>query len=242
VPSLRPARKLIKFECRLPRATLHVPGSKAAPAALLSPLGLPDSPGVPRSTTRNNPHAPRYNDLARPLKSSLRKSGRNRRVIWRRWWQMPGFTRARPGFLKACAELTRRPRAALLTFEKVMTGFRIAYARRPGQVIGVTPRPHHPGKVKSAVVLPVGAYGGRADIMDLWAPGVRWLSGRAPVSGKSPGDDRRNQTSNCSSNRHLRAPGHQSTSVSAQASWRRQGSWAAISGGPHQRHVRLLPL
>jgi len=93
----------------------HVPGQcRLRPFAT---LGLPDSPGVPRSTSRQPPSPPPYNDLE-ALKALLRKIRRNRGVIPGAVVGQCGLHRAEPGLPlgRACAELTRRTTAPLLHF------------------------------------------------------------------------------------------------------------------------------
>ncbi len=70
----------------------------------------------------------------------------------------------KPEFLSALRKLNECPAGALLIFDEVITGFRVAYGGAQ-QVLGVTPDLTTLGKIVGGG-LPVGAYGGRADIMD----------------------------------------------------------------------------
>jgi len=78
-----------------------------------------------------------------------------------------GFIPPEPGFLEGIRELTKE-NGALLVFDEVMTGFRISYGGAQAK-FGVTPDLTTMGKVIGGG-LPVGAYGGRADIMAMVAP------------------------------------------------------------------------
>jgi glutamate-1-semialdehyde aminotransferase len=78
-----------------------------------------------------------------------------------------GFIPPVPGFLEGIRELTKE-NGALLVFDEVMTGFRISYGGAQAK-FGITPDLTTMGKVIGGG-LPVGAYGGRADIMAMVAP------------------------------------------------------------------------
>ncbi|TWB91813.1 glutamate-1-semialdehyde 2,1-aminomutase [Synechococcus sp. Ace-Pa] len=155
--------KLIKFEgCYHGHADMFLVKAGSGVAT----LGLPDSPGVPRSTTANTLTAP-YNDLEAVKKLFAENPGEIAGVILEPVVGNAGFIVPEPGFLEGLRELTR-DHGALLTFDEVMTGFRIAYGGAQAK-FGVTPDLTTLGKVIGGG-LPVGAYGGRADIMDLVAP------------------------------------------------------------------------
>ena len=78
-----------------------------------------------------------------------------------------GFITPEPGFLEGLREITKE-HGALLVFDEVMTGFRISYGGAQAH-FGVTPDLTTMGKVIGGG-LPVGAYGGRADIMQMVSP------------------------------------------------------------------------
>ena len=78
-----------------------------------------------------------------------------------------GVVPPQPGFLEALRELTRRA-GALLIFDEVITGFRVAYGGAQA-LYGVTPDLTCLGKIIGGG-LPVGAYGGRREIMEMLAP------------------------------------------------------------------------
>ncbi len=155
--------KLIKFEgCYHGHADMFLVKAGSGVAT----LGLPDSPGVPRSTTTNTLTAP-YNDLEAVKKLFADNPGEIAGVILEPVVGNAGFITPEPGFLEGLRELTRE-HGALLTFDEVMTGFRISYGGAQAR-FGVTPDLTTMGKVIGGG-LPVGAYGGRADIMAMVAP------------------------------------------------------------------------
>jgi glutamate-1-semialdehyde 2,1-aminomutase len=129
-------------------------------------LGLPDSPGVPRALAELTTVLP-FND-AEALHQEFRLRGNETAcVIVEPIAGNMGCVLPRPGFLKTMREVTAR-HGALLIFDEVMTGFRVA-AGGAQQLYGIRPDLTTLGKVIGGG-LPVGAYGGRADIMDSVAP------------------------------------------------------------------------
>jgi len=129
-------------------------------------LGLPDSPGVPKSTTSNTLTAP-YNDLEAVKALFEENPDQIAGVILEPVVGNSGFIPPDTGFLEGLRILTQE-NDALLVFDEVMTGFRIAYGGAQAK-FGVTPDLTTLGKVIGGG-LPVGAYGGRKDIMALVAP------------------------------------------------------------------------
>ncbi|MGA2615467.1 MAG: glutamate-1-semialdehyde 2,1-aminomutase [Spirochaetia bacterium] len=129
-------------------------------------LGLPDSPGVPRAATADTLPCP-YNDL--PALESVFKSNRGKiaAVILEPVCGNMGVVPPREGFLKGVRELTARE-GALLVFDEVMTGFRVHLGGAQA-LYGIAPDLTTLGKVIGGG-LPVGAYGGRRDIMEMVAP------------------------------------------------------------------------
>jgi len=129
-------------------------------------LGLPDSPGVPRAATADTLSAP-YNDLA-ALDALFERFGSEiAAVIVEPVAGNMGVVPPRPGFLEGLCERTRA-HGALLVFDEVMTGFRVAFGGAQARY-GVTPDLTCLGKVIGGG-LPVGAYGGPAELMDRVAP------------------------------------------------------------------------
>ncbi|MGB7443092.1 MAG: glutamate-1-semialdehyde 2,1-aminomutase [Coleofasciculaceae cyanobacterium] len=129
-------------------------------------LGLPDSPGVPKSATANTLTAP-YNDLEAVKALFEANPEQIAGVILEPIVGNSGFVTPKAGFLEGLRELTQQ-NGALLVFDEVMTGFRIAYGGVQAK-FGVTPDLTTLGKVIGGG-LPVGAYGGRKDIMSMVAP------------------------------------------------------------------------
>ena len=155
--------KIIKFEgCYHGHADMFLVKAGSGVAT----LGLPDSPGVPRSTTSNTLTAP-YNDLEAVKELFAENPDAISGVILEPVVGNAGFITPEPGFLEGLRELTKE-HGALLVFDEVMTGFRISYGGAQER-FGVTPDLTTMGKVIGGG-LPVGAYGGRADIMSMVAP------------------------------------------------------------------------
>ena len=155
--------KLIKFEgCYHGHADMFLVKAGSGVAT----LGLPDSPGVPKSTTNNTLTAP-FNNLEAVKALFDENPGEIAGVILEPVVGNAGFIVPDGGFLAGLRELTRE-NGALLVFDEVMTGFRIAYGGAQ-EKFGITPDLTTLGKIIGGG-LPVGAYGGRRDIMEMVAP------------------------------------------------------------------------
>ena len=155
--------KIIKFEgCYHGHADMFLVQAGSGVAT----LGLPDSPGVPKSTTQNTLTAP-YNDLEAVKALFAENPDEISGVILEPVVGNSGFVVPDAGFLEGLREITQE-NGALLVFDEVMTGFRIAYGGAQ-EKFGVTPDLTTLGKVIGGG-LPVGAYGGRKDIMSMVAP------------------------------------------------------------------------
>lgn len=129
-------------------------------------LGLPDSPGVPSSVATNTITVP-YNDLE-SVKLVFEKFGEEiAALIVEPIAGNMGVVPPAPGFLEGLRETTKQY-GSLLIFDEVMTGFRVHKNCAQG-LYGVTPDLTCLGKVIGGG-LPVGAYGGRLDIMEQMAP------------------------------------------------------------------------
>lgn len=129
-------------------------------------LGLPDSPGVPKSVTADTLTAP-YNDLEAVKKLFADHKGEIAGVILEPVVGNSGFIPPDAGFLEGLRVLTQE-NDALLVFDEVMTGFRIAYGGVQ-EKFGVIPDLTTLGKIIGGG-LPVGAYGGKKEIMAMVAP------------------------------------------------------------------------
>ncbi|PLZ88646.1 glutamate-1-semialdehyde-2,1-aminomutase [Fischerella thermalis CCMEE 5198] len=155
--------KVIKFEgCYHGHADMFLVKAGSGVAT----LGLPDSPGVPKSVTSNTLTAP-FNDLE--AVKALFEENRDQiaGIILEPVVGNAGFIPPDAGFLEGLRELTQE-HGALLVFDEVMTGFRIAYGGAQ-EKFGIIPDLTTLGKVIGGG-LPVGAYGGRRDIMSMVAP------------------------------------------------------------------------
>jgi glutamate-1-semialdehyde 2,1-aminomutase len=129
-------------------------------------MGLPDSPGVPASTTLNTLTAG-YNDADAVAALFALYPEEIAAVIVEPIAANMGLVPPLPGFLERLQELTQKYHA-LLIFDEVMTGFRVALGGMQERV-HMTPDLTCFGKIIGGG-LPVGAYGGRREIMQLVAP------------------------------------------------------------------------
>lgn len=129
-------------------------------------LGLPDSPGVPENVAAQTIAVP-YNDLE-SVKLAFEKFGEEIAcVIVEPVAGNMGVVPPLPGFLQGLRDITREW-GSLLIFDEVMTGFRVGYGCAQG-LYGIEPDLTCFGKVIGGG-LPVGAYGGKREIMEMIAP------------------------------------------------------------------------
>ncbi|MFM1652330.1 glutamate-1-semialdehyde 2,1-aminomutase [Brevibacillus sp. B_LB10_24] len=129
-------------------------------------LGLPDSPGVPQSTAVNTITVP-YNDLDSVRLAFEQFGAEIAAVIVEPVGGNMGVVPPLPEFLPGLREITQSY-GALLIFDEVMTGFRVARGGAQ-ELYGIKPDLTTMGKVIGGG-LPVGAYGGRREIMEQIAP------------------------------------------------------------------------
>lgn len=129
-------------------------------------LGLPDSPGVPESVAKNTITVA-YNDLE-SVRAAFEQYGPDlAAIIVEPVAGNMGVVPPEPGFLEGLRELCTE-NGTVLIFDEVMTGFRVGYNCAQGH-FNVTPDLTCLGKVIGGG-LPVGAYGGKLEIMSQIAP------------------------------------------------------------------------
>lgn len=128
--------------------------------------GEPDSAGVPAAFAAHTIVLP-YNDFEALEQCFASQGDRIAAIIVESYPANAGLVFPRPGFLNRLCEITREF-GSLLIFDEVMTGFRLGKAGVQG-IEGICPDLSCFGKVIGGG-LPVGAFGGRADVMDLLAP------------------------------------------------------------------------
>ena len=139
----------------------HVDSLLVQAGSSATTLGVPNSPGIPRGCT-NDTLVLKFNDTAELEKAFREKGDQIAGVIIEAIAGNMGLIRAEPGFLAALRDLTTK-HGAVLIYDEVMTGFRLAYGGAQ-QLLQETPDLTVLGKIVGGG-LPVGAFGGRADIM-----------------------------------------------------------------------------
>lgn len=129
-------------------------------------LGLPDSPGVPADYAKHTLTLP-WNDLAAVEQLFAERGGTIAAVILEPVVGNMGVLVPKPGYLQGVHDVCRK-HGALFIVDEVMTGFRVSSGGACG-LYGIRPDLVTFGKVIGGG-LPVGAFGGRAEIMDRVAP------------------------------------------------------------------------
>ncbi len=137
---------------------------KAGSGALT--FGSPDSAGVPAAFTQHTVVLP-FNDVDVVRAAFAANRGQMAGIIVEPVPGNAGLYLPKPGYLEFLSEITRAE-GALLIFDEVMTGFRLARGGAQERY-GIKPDLSCFGKIIGGG-LPVGAFGGRAEIMDLLAP------------------------------------------------------------------------
>lgn len=148
----------------------HVDALLSAAGSGVATFALPDSAGVPAAVTGDVIVLP-YNDMAAVTEAFDAYAGRIAAVITEGVPANMGVVPPSPGFYAELTECAHR-HGALLIFDEVMTGFRLSPAGMLGLAVdeGWQPDIVTFGKVLGGG-LPVGAFGGRTEIMDRLAPG-----------------------------------------------------------------------
>lgn len=155
-------KRILKFD-----GCYHGHGDSLLVAAGSGPatLGLPDSPGVPQEIASLTLSVP-YNDLD-VVSQAFDRFKDIAAVIVEPVAGNMGLVPPVPGFLEGLREITRK-NGAFLIFDEVMCGFRVAYGGAQ-ELYKVKPDLTTLGKIIGGG-LPVGAYGGRGELMDQVAP------------------------------------------------------------------------
>jgi glutamate-1-semialdehyde 2,1-aminomutase len=129
-------------------------------------LGLPDSPGVPADFTKHTLTAP-YNDLAAVREVFAARGQDIAAIVLEPVIGNSGLIPPEPGYLEGLIDIAHA-HGALVVFDEVMTGFRL-HTGGAQTLYGITPDLSAFGKVVGGG-MPLAAYGGKAEIMDLVAP------------------------------------------------------------------------
>jgi glutamate-1-semialdehyde 2,1-aminomutase len=144
----------------------HVDSLLVAAGSSAATLAVPDSPGVTPGTSQDT-LVLRYNDVA-ALQAAFEVHGKRiAGLILEPVVGNMGCVVPSPEFLQAARSLTER-HGALLIFDEVMTGFRVAYGGAQS-LFHITPDITTLGKIVGGG-MPIGAYGGRAEIMNRVLP------------------------------------------------------------------------
>jgi glutamate-1-semialdehyde 2,1-aminomutase len=144
----------------------HADAFLASAGSGVATQSIPGTPGVPQDVVRHT-HLAHYNDLA-AVEALLAEHGQDiAAVIVEPVAGNMGLVLPKPGFLEGLRELTRR-HGALLIFDEVITGFRVAFGGAQA-AFGIDPDLTCLGKIIGGG-LPVGAYGGKREIMSHIAP------------------------------------------------------------------------
>jgi glutamate-1-semialdehyde 2,1-aminomutase len=139
----------------------HVDSLLVAAGSSATTLGVPTSPGVPRGCTADTLVLP-YNDTQALADAFAARGDQIAGVIVEPVAGNMGLVRPSDEFVTALREFTEK-HGALLIYDEVMTGFRLAYGGAQ-QLLGQMPDLTVLGKIVGGG-FPVGAYGGRADVM-----------------------------------------------------------------------------
>jgi glutamate-1-semialdehyde 2,1-aminomutase len=155
--------KIVKFEGCYHG---HADGLLVKAGSGAATFGVPDSPGVPKSCAKNTITLP-FNDL-KALRAVIKNEWKSIAcVIIEPVVGNMGCVLPKPGYLESLRKLTK-DYGIILIFDEVMTGFRVAYGGAQAHY-GIAPDMTCLGKVIGGG-LPVGAYGGKNEIMSIVSP------------------------------------------------------------------------
>jgi glutamate-1-semialdehyde 2,1-aminomutase len=144
----------------------HVDSLLVKAGSAATTLGVPSSPGVPKGCTADT-ICLEFNELAAVEQTFHARRGEIAGVILEPVVGNMGLVAPAPGFLEGLQQLCR-DHGALLIFDEVMTGFRVAYGGAQARY-KIKPDLTTLGKIIGGG-MPVGAYGGRADVMNCISP------------------------------------------------------------------------
>lgn len=144
----------------------HVDSLLVQAGSAATTLGVPSSPGVPKGCTADTLCLP-YNDLQQVADTFRNRGTEIAAVILEPVVGNMGVVLPEPGFLEGLRDVCHQ-HGALLIFDEVITGFRLGFGGAQGR-FGIRPDLTILGKIIGGG-LPVGAYGGRADIMNCISP------------------------------------------------------------------------
>ena len=144
----------------------HADGLLVEAGSGVATLAIAGSAGVPAAVAATTIVLP-YNDLTAVTAAFVEHPGRIAAVIVEPVAANSGVIAPAPGFLEGLRETTRA-QGALIVFDEVITGFRLGLGGAQGR-FGVRPDLTTLGKIIGGG-MPIGAYGGRADLMELVAP------------------------------------------------------------------------
>jgi glutamate-1-semialdehyde 2,1-aminomutase len=144
----------------------HADGLLVKAGSGVATFGIPGSAGVPEETAHFTLALP-FNDVAAVDAAFAKHPGQIACIIVEPVVGNAGCIPPEPGYLEALRALTTQ-HGALLVFDEVMTGFRVAFGGAQ-ELYGIRPDLTTLGKIVGGG-LPVGAFGGRAEIMDQLAP------------------------------------------------------------------------
>ncbi len=156
-------KKIVKFEGCYHG---HVDSLLVKAGSGLATFGIPASPGIPEELTAHTLNLP-FNDFEKVEEAFKQYGEEIAAVIVEPVPANMGVIPPKEGFLQFLREITQKY-GALLIFDEVITGFRLGLSGAQG-FYGITPDLTCLGKIIGGG-LPVGAYGGKAEIMDMVAP------------------------------------------------------------------------